>query len=37
MHLSEEDFMAVFKMGHAEFAMLPIWKQQMLKKNVGLY
>jgi hypothetical protein len=35
--LSEEDFKAVFKMDHAEFIKLPAWKQQNLKKAVGLY
>lgn len=37
LHLSEEDFKAVFKMDHAEFIKLPAWKQQNLKKAVGLY
>jgi len=37
LHLSEEDFKAVFKMDYAEFALLPTWKQQNLKKTVGLY
>lgn len=37
LHLSEEDFKAVFKMDYAEFTLLPSWKQQNLKKSAGLY
>jgi hypothetical protein len=37
LHLSEEDFKAVFKMDHAEFTLLPKWKQQNLKKTAGLF
>jgi hypothetical protein len=35
--LSEEDFKAVFNIDHAEFALLPAWKQNNLKKSAGLY
>ena len=37
LHLSEEDFKAVFKMDYAEFTLLPTWKQQNLKKTAGLF
>jgi len=37
LHLSEEDFKAVFNMDYAEFTLLPMWKQQNLKKTAGLF
>ncbi|XP_021921948.1 advillin-like isoform X2 [Zootermopsis nevadensis] len=37
LHLSEEDFKAVFKMDHAQFSTLPTWKQHNLKKAAHLY
>lgn len=37
LHLSEEDFKAVFKIDYAEFTLLPTWKQHNLKKTAGLY
>ncbi|XP_048808688.1 villin-1 isoform X1 [Lagopus muta] len=36
-HLSDEDFMAVFGMTRSAFANLPLWKQQNLKKEKGLF
>ncbi|KAJ9589746.1 hypothetical protein L9F63_017048 [Diploptera punctata] len=37
LHLSPEDFKAVFNMDHSNFATLPAWKQHNLKKAVKLY
>uniref|UniRef100_A0A8C9L2J7 Villin-1 n=1 Tax=Pavo cristatus TaxID=9049 RepID=A0A8C9L2J7_PAVCR len=36
-HLSDEDFKAVFGMTRPAFANLPLWKQQNLKKEKGLF
>ncbi|KAM4897284.1 villin-1 [Sylvia borin] len=36
-HLSDEDFQAVFGMSRSAFSNLPLWKQQKLKKDKGLF
>nr|2RJV_A Chain A, Villin-1 [unidentified]2RJW_A Chain A, Villin-1 [Gallus gallus]2RJW_B Chain B, Villin-1 [Gallus gallus] len=36
-YLSDEDFKAVFGMTRSAFANLPLWKQQNLKKEKGLF
>lgn len=36
-HLSDEDFQAVFGMNRSAFSSLPLWKQQKLKKDKGLF
>ncbi|NXU99268.1 VILI protein, partial [Cettia cetti] len=36
-HLSDEDFQAVFGMKRSAFSNLPLWKQQKLKKDKGLF
>ncbi|KAF1659584.1 Villin-1, partial [Aptenodytes patagonicus] len=36
-HLSDQDFQAVFGMSHSAFSNLPLWKQQKLKKDKGLF
>ncbi|XP_053142779.1 villin-1 isoform X2 [Hemicordylus capensis] len=36
-YLSEEDFLAVFAMSRQDFAALPKWKKQSLKKEKGLF
>ncbi|XP_017680764.1 PREDICTED: villin-1 [Lepidothrix coronata] len=36
-HLSDEDFQAVFGMNRSAFGSLPLWKQQKLKKDKGLF
>ncbi|XP_061465270.1 villin-1 [Rhineura floridana] len=36
-YLSEDDFLAVFGMSQHNFAALPPWKQQSLKKEKGLF
>ncbi|NXX83103.1 VILI protein, partial [Urocolius indicus] len=36
-HLSDQDFQAVFGMTRSEFGKLPLWKQQKLKKDKGLF
>lgn len=36
-HLSDEDFQAVFGMNRSTFSNLPLWKQQKLKKDKGLF
>ncbi|NXO33220.1 VILI protein, partial [Locustella ochotensis] len=36
-HLSDEDFQAVFGMNRSAFSNLPLWKQQKLKKDKGLF
>ncbi|NWX55907.1 VILI protein, partial [Promerops cafer] len=36
-HLSSEDFQAVFGMNRSAFSNLPLWKQQKLKKDKGLF
>lgn len=36
-HLTSEEFQEIFLMTHAEFVMLPLWKQQQLKKQTSLW
>ncbi|NXS59995.1 VILI protein, partial [Brachypteracias leptosomus] len=36
-HLSDQDFQAVFGMTRSAFGNLPLWKQQKLKKDKGLF
>uniref|UniRef100_A0A663DRR1 Villin-1 n=1 Tax=Aquila chrysaetos chrysaetos TaxID=223781 RepID=A0A663DRR1_AQUCH len=36
-HLSDQDFEAVFGMSRSAFGKLPLWKQQKLKKDKGLF
>ncbi|KAM9548536.1 villin-1 isoform 1-T2 [Guaruba guarouba] len=36
-HLSDQDFEAVFGMSRSAFSSLPLWKQQTLKKDKGLF
>ncbi|XP_064307411.1 villin-1 [Phalacrocorax carbo] len=36
-HLSDQDFQAVFGMSRSTFSNLPLWKQQKLKKDKGLF
>uniref|UniRef100_A0A8C6JWX2 Villin-1 n=1 Tax=Melopsittacus undulatus TaxID=13146 RepID=A0A8C6JWX2_MELUD len=36
-HLSDQDFQAVFGMSRSAFGSLPLWKQQALKKDKGLF
>ncbi|XP_035187295.1 villin-1 [Oxyura jamaicensis] len=36
-HLSDQDFQAVFGMSRVAFGNLPLWKQQNLKKEKGLF
>ncbi|KAM9235128.1 villin-1 isoform 2-T2 [Leptosomus discolor] len=36
-HLSDQDFEAVFGMNRSAFGNLPLWKQQKLKKDKGLF
>ncbi|KAM7049321.1 villin-1 isoform 1-T1 [Acridotheres tristis] len=36
-HLSDEDFQAAFGMNRYAFSSLPLWKQQKLKKDKGLF
>ncbi|KAM6421123.1 villin-1 isoform 2-T2 [Rhynochetos jubatus] len=36
-HLSDQDFQAVFGMSRSAFGNLPLWKQQKLKKDKGLF
>ncbi|XP_053838272.1 villin-1 [Vidua macroura] len=36
-HLSNADFQAVFGMSRSAFSSLPLWKQQKLKKDKGLF
>ncbi|XP_017769751.1 PREDICTED: villin-1 isoform X2 [Nicrophorus vespilloides] len=37
LHLTHDDFVYLFKMQYREFENLPRWKQQELKKKVGLF
>jgi gelsolin len=37
MHLSDEDFLSIFKMTKAEFEKLPKWKKDTLKKEQKLF
>lgn len=36
-YLSDQDFEAVFGMSRCAFSKLPLWKQQKLKKDKGLF
>jgi hypothetical protein len=36
-YLSDEDFVGLFKMSREEFAKLPVWKRNDVKKSYGLY
>ncbi|NXN33231.1 VILI protein, partial [Nycticryphes semicollaris] len=36
-HLSDQDFQATFGMNRSAFGNLPLWKQQKLKKDKGLF
>jgi hypothetical protein len=36
-HLSDQDFVTVFKVTKEEFAKMPGWKQDSKKKEVGLF
>ncbi|NWW43684.1 VILI protein, partial [Pedionomus torquatus] len=36
-HLSDQDFQATFGMNRSAFSNLPLWKQQKLKKDKGLF
>ncbi|NXG95292.1 VILI protein, partial [Loxia leucoptera] len=36
-HLSDADFQAVFGMSRSAFSSMPLWKQQNLKKDKGLF
>ncbi|XP_074002195.1 villin-1 isoform X3 [Numenius arquata] len=36
-HLSDKDFQATFGMDRSAFGKLPLWKQQKLKKDKGLF
>ena len=37
LHLSNEEFMTVFKMTKEKFAEIPVWRQKQLKKAVKLF
>ncbi|XP_019873520.1 advillin isoform X2 [Aethina tumida] len=37
LHLTHDDFVTLFKMIYVDFEKLPRWKQQELKKKVGLF
>ncbi|XP_017761928.1 PREDICTED: villin-1 isoform X1 [Eufriesea mexicana] len=37
MHLTFDNFIAIFKMEPEEFAKLPAWKRQRLKQSAGLF
>lgn len=37
MHLTYDNFIAIFKMEPAEFEKLPAWKRQRLKQTAGLF
>lgn len=36
-YLPDDEFEKIFKMSRAEFVCLKLWKQQNLKKEVGLF
>lgn len=36
-YLEDDEFMKVFEMTSDEFAKLPLWKRQKMKKEMGLY
>lgn len=37
LHLTHDDFVSIFQMNYVEFASLPKWKKQELKKNQKLF
>lgn len=37
LHLTHDDFVSIFHMNYMEFAGLPNWKKQELKKNQKLF
>ncbi|XP_025829482.1 advillin isoform X2 [Agrilus planipennis] len=37
LHLTHDDFVEIFRMNYDNFSSLPKWKQQELKKGVGLF
>lgn len=37
MHLTYDNFIAIFKMEPNEFEKLPAWKRQRLKQSAGLF
>lgn len=37
LHLTHDDFVSIFNMDYLEFAELPNWKKQELKKNHKLF
>ncbi|KAF5274961.1 hypothetical protein FQR65_LT04304 [Abscondita terminalis] len=37
VHLTHDDFVTLFKINYSEFEILPKWKQQEMKKKVGLF
>ena len=37
LYLSDEQFQDKFKMDKASFQKLPLWRQQKLKKELGLF
>ncbi|XP_018568811.1 advillin-like, partial [Anoplophora glabripennis] len=37
LHLTHDDFVSLFKMPYVDFEKLPRWKQQEMKKKVGLF
>ncbi|KAK4879724.1 hypothetical protein RN001_007870 [Aquatica leii] len=37
VHLTHDDFVTLFKINYSEFETLPKWKQQEMKKKVGLF
>ncbi|KAK5646235.1 hypothetical protein RI129_004699 [Pyrocoelia pectoralis] len=37
VHLTHDDFVSLFKINYVEFETLPKWKQQEMKKKVGLF
>lgn len=37
MHLTFDNFLAIFKMEPTEFEKLPAWKRQRLKQTAGLF
>ncbi|XP_050309860.1 villin-like protein quail [Anthonomus grandis grandis] len=37
LHLTHDDFVYLFKMSYKEFERMPKWKQQEMKKRVGLF
>ncbi|KAB0798553.1 hypothetical protein PPYR_09546 [Photinus pyralis] len=37
VHLTHDDFVSLFKIDYSEFETLPKWRQQEMKKKVGLF